>query len=97
MVVSDQSKVDKEPMFFADRVAIARVPSVEDERKAIAKKANGRRFWNQWEKVPYGTPVRVYMAYRGVFKNGVYGGRTSTYHFWSVEAPSTAESQMPTA
>jgi len=86
MVVSDQTKEGKEPMFFAQRVAISRVPNQADERAAIAKKANGRRFWNQWEKVPDGVTKRVYMVFRGVFKDGKYTGRSSTYHFWSIEA-----------
>lgn len=74
----------KEPLFFGQRASRSRLPSLQDERKAVEKMAQGKPVLDMWTPAAKGKHVEGYIAYLGLFERGEYKGRASTYHHWKV-------------
>ncbi len=91
MVVShhpDPGVKERDPLWFGQRVArkTAHIGLVAAERVAITKFAKGRAVYDHWtpttEEIRRST--KRYSVYVGMFMDGVYKGRSSTYHSWRV-------------
>jgi hypothetical protein len=73
----------REPLFFGQRASRS-LPSLQDERKAVEKMAQGKPVLDMWTPAAKGQHIEGYIAYLGLFERGEYKGRASTYHHWRV-------------